>query len=163
MSIVQKLLFVVSNYPGGYRLIYDIIYSSEKPGNSKRFKNTTRNTLSRLKRQGLVSNRNGEWKITEEGKEFLHSVRNKEIKRFYYSKFPKLDKKKKLIITFDIPEKKRKYRDWLRIELVGLGFEIIHKSVWFGPTLPKAFVEYLEEIDLLKYMRFFKANSAELI
>ena len=32
MSIVQELLFIVSNYPGGYRMLYDILYDSPPKG-----------------------------------------------------------------------------------------------------------------------------------
>jgi Phenylacetic acid-responsive transcriptional repressor len=162
MSFVQELLYVVSNYPGGYRLIYDIVYSSKPKAGRSRLKNTTNKTLSRLKERGLVTNRAGKWRITPEGKEFLESKKKNEIRKFDFSDLNK-NREKKLIITFDIPEKKRRYRDWLRVELVALGFELVHKSVWFGPALPKEFVEYLEEIDLVQYIRFFKATAKDIV
>jgi len=68
-----------------------------------------------------------------------------------------------LIIIFDIPEKKKRYREWLRTELVGFGFTLIQKSVWLGPALPKEFVEYLNEVKLLKHVRFFRATENDLI
>jgi hypothetical protein len=52
MSIVQKILYIVSNYPGGYRILYDLLYDSKPPEGSKeayRRANTIHSTLSRLK------------------------------------------------------------------------------------------------------------------
>jgi DNA-binding transcriptional regulator PaaX len=85
------------------------------------------------------------------------------IKRFFPTKkLSKISKvEKNLIVAFDIPEKKRKYRDWLRSELIGFGFEQVQKSVWFGPALPKEFILYLDEIKLLDYVRFFKASPKD--
>ena len=164
MSLVQEILYAVSNYPGGYRIIYDILYDGKPPGqNSESFDSNLRNTLSRMKKKGLLKNSERKWSMTPEGEEFLNS-KNSDIRKF----FP-LDKKKvrdvtkSLIIIFDIPEKKRRYRDWLRTELVGFGFEQVQKSVWFGPPLPKEFLQYLDEVNLLQYIRFFKATERDLI
>ena len=79
---------------------------------------------------------------------------------------PKKSKTKQIkttMVIFDIPEKKRKYRDWLRHELVGFGFELVQKSVWFGPTLPKEFIIYLQKEKILQYIKFFKATEDDLI
>lgn len=47
-----------------------------------------------------------------------------------------------IIVVFDIPEKKRCKRDWIRRTLHTMGFAMIQKSVWMGQTiLPEAFVE----------------------
>jgi DNA-binding transcriptional regulator PaaX len=161
MSIVQELLYIVSNYPGGYRLLYDLLYDSQPPGaDPKKLYNTARATLTRLRKQGLVIKGKDKWQITPEGKELLKSKGN-QIKRFFPTK-GKLKGEKKLIVIFDIPEKKRKYRDWLRSELIGFGFELVQKSAWFGPALPKEFIEYLEEVHILQYIRFFKVSPKDI-
>ena len=165
MSIVQEILYTVSNYPGGYRLIYNILYDSQPPDskiNDHKFDNTLRVTLSRLKKKGLINNTNGKWSINKEGKEIL-VLREKGIKRFFPARKTSHDAKKELIIVFDIPEKKRWYRDWLRSELIAFGFEPIQKSVWLGPALPEEFIEYLDQVKLLKNIRFFKVSKDDLI
>jgi len=164
MSLVQEILYTLSNYPGGYRIIYDILYDGKAPKQSdKSFENNLRNTLSRMKKNGLLKNDHKKWAITLEGKEFLNG-KNSDIRKFFPStKNVKKDKPKSVIIIFDIPEKKRRYRDWLRLELIGFGFDQIQKSVWFGYPLPKEFVEYLDECGLSTYIRFFKATERELI
>lgn len=55
---------------------------------------------------------------------------------------PKWDKKWR-IITFDIPEQKRKQRDFLRTRLKWLGFKELHKSVWAFPYDIKKEIEDL--------------------
>lgn len=167
MSLVQEILYAVSNYPGGYRILYDILYDNQPPSKReiKNFDNILRVTLSKLKKKGLLNNKRGEWLITLEGKEFLNS-KKADMKRPFLKKAgykPKRDASKQLIVIFDIPEKQRRYRDWLRTELVSLGFELIQKSVWFGPPMPKEFIEYLEEVEILKYLKFFHATKEDLI
>lgn len=160
MSIVQEILKSVSNYPGGYRILYDIIYERKNIKN-KNGRQVIRNTLSRMKKQGLVVNRDGIWKITKEG-ELLLKERKSSVIHFTP---PKRNggRQKTMIVIFDIPEKKRLYRDWLRSELIGLGYELIQKSVWFGPPLPKEFIVYLNDKKLIQYLKFFKATKADII
>ena len=164
MSLVQNILYAVSNYPGGYRILYDILYDSRSPDQSEEsFNRCLRSTLSKMKSRGLLKNPDDKWTITREGVEFLE-LKNAGVKRF----FPKTTsqratREKNTIIIFDIPEKIKNYRDWLRSELVGFEFEQIQKSVWLGPKLPKEFIEYLDEIDLLKYVRFFHVNKSDII
>lgn len=164
MSLVQEILYIFSNYPGGYRTIYDILYDSKPPGQSdESFESNLRNTLSRMKRNSLLENNQRKWTITPEGKELLEG-RNTGIKKFFPNNKTRVkNSSKSLILIFDIPERKRRYRDWLRSELVGFDFEQVQKSVWFGPPLPKEFIKYLDEVDLLQYIKFFRATRKDLI
>lgn len=158
MDIVKEILLAVSDYPGGYRVIYDLLYEDKelKPKDQ-----SVRNALSRMKKKGLISNKLGVWSITQEGKELLKNKKSSVLK--FSPKYNNKKLPKSMIVVFDIPENKRLYRDWIRNELVGFGFELIQKSVWFGPFLPKEFVEYLEKEKLLKFIRFFKVNEKDLI
>lgn len=159
MSLVNEILKTVSDYPGGYRMIYEII--EDLTGNNKDHKETSlRTTLSRMKKNGLLSKEKDVWKITPLGKAILHQKHKTLIS---FKEKVTITRKKKIIIMFDIPENRRKYRDWLRCELNNLGFELIQKSVWFGPELPKQFIQYLEEIHILKYVRFFKVQENDII
>ena len=54
-----------------------------------------------------------------------------------------------MIVIFDIPEIRKNKRNWLRGDLMALGFMQLQKSVWFGPApLPKKFIEYLNDTNL---------------
>ncbi|MBI5401257.1 hypothetical protein HZB05_00295 [Candidatus Wolfebacteria bacterium] len=121
---------------------------------------TLRTTLSRLKKRGLLENNNKIWKITERGLNYI----KKSAPKTQHFKPQNSNSVKNMIIIFDIPELHRKKRDWLRTELINLGFSILQKSVWFGPSpLPKEFIEYSDEINILPYMKFFKAEENDLV
>jgi len=123
---------------------------------------TPRTTLSRLKKRGLVENRNGIWAITKKGRRFLKNKLISKIPHFKHFKIK--SEKRNMVIVFDIPELRRKQRNWLRAELVALDFIPLQKSVWLGPApLPKEFIKYLSETNLLQYLKFFKAAEEDII
>jgi DNA-binding transcriptional regulator PaaX len=160
MSLTKEILRITARrYPLGYGQLYDYLYGK----NGRLNENSLRSILSRMKKDGLLRNKDRKWSITTEGEELL-ARRNTDIKRFFpRQKLVTRSKEKKLIVIFDIPEKKKRHREWLRSELRGLGFDLIQKSVWLGPKIPKEFVEYLSEIRILKYIRFFRATKEDLI
>lgn len=164
MNLILGILRTMQDYQKrGYQVLYEDVYELKRlEQKDQSFDRTIRTTLSRMKKNGLLNNKDRQWSITADGEELLNS-RNNDIRRFF--PIHKLDQKytKNLIVIFDIPEKKRRYRDWLRSELIGFGFDQIQKSVWFGPILPKAFIEYLDEAKILKHIRFFKASEKDLI
>lgn len=61
-----------------------------------------------------------------------------------------------VLVSFDIPESKKKVRDWLRNQLKYWDFEMIHKSLWVGNgPLPKEFTDRLNILDINKNVRIF--------
>ena len=57
----------------------------------------------------------------------------------------------------DIPEGKKKERDWFRRQLMKFEYIMIQKSVWVGPSpLPKDFLDYLKEIKIGNNFKTFK-------
>ncbi|HUX36175.1 MAG TPA: hypothetical protein VMV71_04055 [Candidatus Paceibacterota bacterium] len=123
---------------------------------------TMRVTLSRLKRKGYVENKKGMWQITKAGRA--------RIAKKIYSFFPTHSKRitrqqsKNIIISFDIPEAHKKKRNWLRIELLRLGFDMLQRSVWLGPApLPEEFIDSLRKLQVLQYIKFFNAKEADII
>lgn len=122
-----------------------------------------RNMLSQLKKRGLAENTNSIWSITQKGNDFVTAHLYPRVqKRNEYLKSQ--GRKKNMIIAFDIPETYRKKRDWLRMELVSLGFVQLQKSVWFGPSpLPNKFMENLNELSVFTFMKFFEAKESDII
>ena len=60
------------------------------------------------------------------------------------------------IVSFDIPERERRKRDWLRAALANSGFRMIHKSVWLGKgKLSREFIEDLNALRLLPCVHIF--------
>lgn len=179
MSITDDLLVILTNYSGGYKLMRQKLlmptypwppyYKKIRKTQDEAIKEikqskdeTLRRTLSRLKKKGFIKNENAVWKITNQGREY---VKNKLIIKLPHFKHLKTENnKKEIIIIFDIPELHKKSRDWLRGELMGLGFMQIQKSVWLGPApLPKQFIKYLNEINILQYLKFFYAKEKDII
>ncbi|MDP3052541.1 MAG: hypothetical protein Q8N22_01130 [bacterium] len=168
MSLLDDLLIVLTDYSGGYKLLRKRMRGWEDVPILKRIdyqklkEQTLRITLSRLKKRGLVENKNGIWAITKQGRKFLKNKLISKIPHFGHLKIK--NKKKELVVIFDIPEIRKKQRNWLRGELTLLGFILLQKSVWLGPApLPKEFIKYLSDTNLLPYLRFFKATEEDIV
>jgi len=111
---------------------------------------TLRAQLCRMRKLGLVIRGDYGWKITKAG---VERVVPKERR-------PKPD----LIVIFDIPEKDRGLRDWLRRCLVDLDFFPIQQSVWFGPSpLPDQLIRDFSEKNIEKCIRYFKVSPDQIV
>jgi len=65
------------------------------------------------------------------------------------------------IITFDVPEKYRAKRDWIRSALRSMDFSIIHRSVWMGKGgVPESFLEDLRDLEMGDFVEIFQINKA---
>jgi len=128
------------------------------------------NLLNYLQKQGLVAKhkekekRSSFWVITRKGKEKLEELeerRNNTLPKIKYE-IKKDDELK--IITFDIPEKERRKRDWLRQNLLALNFSPLQKSVWVGYSkLPEEFLTELKELSLFPYIEIFTVHKSGTI
>jgi DNA-binding transcriptional regulator PaaX len=161
MSFSDDLLAVLSSYSGGYRLMRARMHGYTGPARGTRQGRrevsdaVMRVTLSRLKRRGFVQHKDGRWSIGELGRRYL---------RLRAEKAQNTQKKKAIIVAFDIPERKKLNRNWLRNELISFGFEMLQKSVWFGPApLSEEFIRSLGERGLLPHLKFFEAKEAEVV
>lgn len=123
----------------------------------KRFKeNSVRSTLSRLSKKGYVSNSNGCWSITKKG---LKHKEEKHLLSFIPSPFKK-DSPDAIILAFDIPERDRKMRHWLRNQIKIFGYKMLQQSLWIGPgALPKEFFDKLEDLKIRKNVKTFRIKS----
>ena len=164
MSFVDDLLVVLSSYHGGYRAMRRMVrgYPAARKNAKQpdRDDNYLRVTLSRLRRRGLTENKGGLWSLTQKGKEYLAS----KLRHRKYGDGENKKKSKQMIIAFDVPEKYRRERDWLRIELKNLGFAMMQKSVWYGLSpLPQDFISSLNDLKILKFIKFFDAKEHEIV
>lgn len=101
--------------------------------------------LNRLRSQGLIIKTGGSrypvWILTNQGKNKIKSYG-------YFIKPAKPDGIPRLVV-YDIPEKERKKRDWLRYELIACGYNQLQKSVWLGYSpLPEEFAQSLKDLNL---------------
>jgi len=117
------------------------------------------NALKRLERTYLVGRkgrRRGEqWYLTPEGEQVVRRLRVKLV----YARKRRWDGKWRLVI-FDVPERIRGRRDFLRKELVAMGFHQLQKSVWVTPyPLPDDFFDIMDELELGKHFRIVTADG----
>ena len=70
-------------------------------------------------------------------------------------------KNEKLILSFDIPQSKKKTRDWLRSQIKYWDFKMIHQSLWLGSgPLPKEFNERLRDLGIWENVKIFKVRKS---
>jgi len=81
------------------------------------------NAVRRMKKAGLIAEKNKHFKITEKGKLKIRWLRPQS---------ETWDGKWRIVI-FDIPEKKRDLRNFFRSRLKELGFRFLQESVWISP------------------------------
>ena len=165
MGLTGEILNALSDYPAHYRRIRKAAYgypSSRKGENQDSREPSdayTRVVFSRLKKKGLAEKKKDMWHITELGRKYLRRFR---LPAHTKNSIPK--KAKNMIVIFDIPERMRKKRNWLRQGLVYLGFSLLQKSVWFGPApLPHEFLVSLKELELLRFIKFFEAKEEDVV
>lgn len=120
--------------------------------------------LNHLKRQGLVAKKKttgdteSRWELTERGKERDQVYRQSRRDPFSASsvEFSKPEGAGITIVAYDIPEKERRKRAWVRMCLVGMGCERIQQSVWVARgAIDEDFIHALRKRDLLGYVHIF--------
>jgi DNA-binding transcriptional regulator PaaX len=118
-------------------------------------KHTLSSTLHRLKKRGLVTcarhktNAHMQWKITKKGRVFLGRI--SAFEKESYDLVPEDGIVR--IVTFDIPEKIRGKRDWLREQLFACGYHLLQRSVFTGTRpLPDTFIRRADDMKIGRYL-----------
>ncbi len=122
-----------------------------------------RSSLTRLQKQGFIQKKSrGVYRLTSKGeKEALHAFINAETGMYQPNYTSKWDGGWRFIF-FDVPEAKRKKRDFLRKILRTVGFKEFQKSVWVYPyAVPSFLRDLLFEEDIKRHTRFIVAESIE--
>ena len=113
------------------------------------------NNLYRIKEKGILS-----FDVNKD------VIINKNILRNYtlftnIKEKPKADTK--IMVLFDIPERKRKTRTWLRLQLKLWDFEMLQQSVWLGRgPLPKEFTNRLRMLNIQEGVKIFKIRDKKI-
>lgn len=121
--------------------------------------------LNKLKREGLIkkeeNKRNSPWSITGLGFKKLSLLKKKgKDTELVRKKYKHQRGNNVVIIAFDIPEKERKKRDWLRTALFSLGFKKLQRSVWAGRAgIPNDFFNDLKKYNMLVYVHIFAVTK----
>ena len=123
--------------------------------------------LSKLKADGLITKNVGKgsaWHITNNGLEKLEALRNQVKIGFPNNHYLKEKSDTLVIIGFDIPEKEKRKRNWLRSILINLGFRMLQKSVWIGKIkVPSELLEDIKLLNLLDFVEIFSVGNSGTI
>lgn len=126
-----------------------------------RKRNQCLKTISYLKAQNFIVEEGDIFKITSRGRKKEKLLREKLLKSLPIIDYPKIKTNQLILITFDIPEKMRNKRRWLRDVLRYFNFKMVHKSVWIGSVkIPKEFIEDLARIDLTGYIEIIGISQS---
>jgi len=110
--------------------------------------------IAKLAREGIVEkNKRAEWSITKAGKKKLQILKA----RFLCTrKYEVINEKTIKIVMFDIPERYRNHRDWIRSALRTLKYEMLQKSVFAGTVkIPELFIADLDQRTILHHVQIF--------
>lgn len=125
--------------------------------------------LSKLKRDGFVANtgtrRKFIWHITREGRKKLAELRERTARRSVRREFPFPAPDGKLrIVTYDVPERERNKRLWLRGVLGEAEYELLQRSVWIGRRpLPEEFFSALRRQGILACVHMIEVGKSGTI
>lgn len=113
--------------------------------------------FSRMQKEGLVersgSKKRSMWNITKNGRIL---IKNKSV---IIKTVPVSDGIVRLVM-FDIPEKEKSKRKWIRRELAYLNYKILQKSVWIGTVpLTEDFIHNLNILHLDRCIHIFSVNK----
>ncbi len=130
----------------------------------KQIKQRYYNFIYKLKQSDLIKEKQGDHKkvftLTKKGKDKLMLLKRQKREKPPNYSYIKEKGDKFIIVMFDIPEKERRKRAWLRSALNNLDFKMIQKSVWMGKTkIPKIFLEDLFELKLVDFIEIFEINK----
>lgn len=117
-------------------------------------------TLSRMKKDGLVVKDKRGWVATVLGKKKLGTLRSIKSRSLPSRKYQGEKSRSIVIVAFDVPEKERRKRAWLRGVLLQLGFTMFQKSVWIGKVkLPEDFLLDLRRLGLVSRVGILSVRS----
>lgn len=127
------------------------------PDLSTREKHNFNVLLSRMKKDGLIERKSEKWAITPKGRGKLSLWRNRPRAPQYLGE----DSNNLRIIAFDIPEKERGKRAWLRSALKNMGFKMVQQSIWAGKrNIPKQFLKDLQGLKIIQHVDIFTVTKS---
>lgn len=168
-NTVDLLDIMFSDYSTSYRkarrsLRYGPKEFKKDWAEAYRRRQTFYSLLNQLKREGLVSKkkegRRSFWTITKEGLRKLKKIKEDKDQTLSKKIYNCRESDALIIVSFDIPERERRKRSWLRASLVSLGFNKLQQSVWAGKVkLPEDFIKDLRDYRMLPYIHIFQVSK----
>lgn len=127
------------------------------------------NLIYRLQKDGLVKkvgNLSGDstLMITTKGKRMKDLLEKSCVFQLPNKNYDSEKSSDLIIVSFDISEKERYKRDWLRSVLNNLGLQMLQKSVWMGKVkIPEDLLGDLKKINIIKSVEIFSVGKTGTI
>ncbi|MBI4225410.1 MAG: hypothetical protein HY617_03695 [Candidatus Sungbacteria bacterium] len=162
---------IFSHEPGGRRKslhvpMYERQWFKKSWADMYRDRQQFYRTLNYLKCQGLVVKKKEKdgsaWILTPSGKARVQKYRKSRRDPFSTSQatFRKPEGGGITIVTYDVPEKERRKRDWIRRCLMEMDCEKIQKSVWVAKgAIDENFIHALRQRNLLPNVHVFAVTK----
>ncbi len=120
--------------------------------------------LNKLKRDGLITRiekkKGASWGITKSGQKKLYALKKKKAGQLVTRAYVPQPSAGLVVIAYDVPERERRKRYWLRAALISLGFKKLQQSVWTGNAgIPAELVYDLKTQRMLSYVHVFSVNK----
>ena len=115
--------------------------------------NKFRKLINYLKKEGFLEVNHKSVTSTYNGKQKIKDLKNNWI---FNKNYKKETVSQPTIIIYDIPEKYKRKRGWLRKVLISFDYKMIQKSVWLGQTkLSHDFIKDIKKLGLLPFVKIF--------
>ena len=120
--------------------------------------------ISRLKCEGLIEVHDGAVSISIKGIEQLKTISPRRAVRLDPAAYTGEPSNKFAVVSYDIPTSFNRERNAVRLALNALGFEMLHRSVWYGKNkIPEQFIRDLELLGVLKFVKIFEVTKTGTI
>jgi len=155
--------FFACGYQESYGRLRQNIFCPTRPLPDRTKKQRLYSLLNVLKRQGFitrssVSSKKPVWKISAKGLKRIGSLKKAEL--LHKIKCSKKEPGKLKILIFDIPERYRTKRAWLRSVLKALGFSLLQQSVWIGKNkFPEWLIKEMENFNIMRYIHILEITK----
>ena len=173
LTTLEFLETVLPTFPDSYKVTKNLLgymdvpkfdYKKWKREEEKRFYAL----LAKLRKEGFVKKKkfNAEilWQLTAAGLEKLKVLNENMQDVLPKRQYLKKKSKDLIVVIFDIPEKLKYKRVWLRQQLKNLEFKLLQKSVWVGYwQIPEDFIHDLREIRILPCVHILKVYKTGLL
>lgn len=122
------------------------------------------NFVHHLKQDGIITDAvhgTTKWyRIGEKGRRKLAMLTRAREERIPMPSYPKIEGSAFTIVAFDVPEREKKKREWLRSVLKRLGYKIVQRSVLLGKTkIPRQFLDDLRKLNMVEYVEIFEITK----
>lgn len=154
LTLVKEILLQVYDTSRDIQEIFTNPYQWENYSN--RNKQTVYDTVNRLEKEGYLK------KVETAGrKRYIATLKGKAKILAHIKKDKKWDGKWRIVI-FDIPETKKKMRNFFREKLFDIGFRKLQESVWICPYNIANIVEELIELcDAKPYIHYLLVEELD--